>query len=410
MPRNLSINAYFCKRALKHRPRLRYAGQVFHTWHADLLSSARATLGHMPSRVPLNPEIQAEWREDGLIRQRVIFDVEDGLSAVAYVFRPEHATGKLPAILACHGHGPFGKEPVMGNRSTPQLAADIDNHNYDYGLQMAHAGFAVIAIDWRGFGERNDRKKPNWSDVDLQNAHKRDLCNLHYLRASILGTTVLGMDVHDGMCALDYLCQQDFIDPQRIGVMGLSFGGTMTTWMSICDPRVKAADIICYSDRFADFGMRDVNFCGSQVTPGLYELCDVPDLHGLIAPRPLLVEIGVYDECFKLDSAMSCFHEVEKIFDAAGVRDRLELDLFEGGHAWGGNKSIAFFRRWLGAGMIQMTTPPPKRKRTVWRDTRGVRPDPAALSAEEAAAFGVGGGGSSDESPKPEPERDGQDS
>ena len=351
MARNLSLNAHFRARAARHVPRLRYAGQEFGRWQSELLAAARDTLGRMPEKVPLNAEVQAEWREDGLIKQRVIFDVEQGLSAVAYVFRPENARGRLPAILACHGHGPFGKEPVMGNRATPQLAAEIVNHNYDYGLQMALAGFAVIAIDWRGFGERDDRRKPNFNDVDVQHpGMKRDLCNLHYLRATVLGTTVLGMDVHDGMRALDYLCQQDFVDADRIGVMGLSFGGCMATWMAICDPRIKAADVICYSDRFADFGMRDVNFCGSQITPGLYDLCDVPDLHGLIAPRALLVEIGSFDECFKIDSAMSCFREVEKIYSAAGVRDCLELDLFEGGHKWGGNKSLEFFREHLGGG------------------------------------------------------------
>ena len=90
--------------------------------------------------------------------------------------------------------------------------------------------------------------------------------------------------------------------------------------------------------------MRDINFCGSQITPGLYELCDVPDLHGLIAPRPLLVEIGVHDECFLVDSAMNCFREVEKIYTAAGVREKLELDLFEGGHKWSGRKTLAFFK------------------------------------------------------------------
>src|SRR5688500_1676870 len=107
MPRNLSINAYFRSRAAKHRPRLRYAGQDFSTWHAELRAAARATLGRMPARVPLNSEIEAEWVEDGLVKQRVLFDVEEGLSAVAYVFRPEFATGKLSAILACHGHGPY---------------------------------------------------------------------------------------------------------------------------------------------------------------------------------------------------------------------------------------------------------------------------------------------------------------
>ena len=137
------------------------------------------------------------------------------------------------------------------------------------------------------------------------------------------------------------------MDDSRIGAMGLSYGGTMTTWMSICDERIKAADIICYSDVFADFAMRDLQFCGAQVTPGLYELCDMPDLHGLIAPRPLLVEIGLHDTCFLVDSAMKCFREVEKIYAAAGASDKLELDLFEGGHRWGANKTADFFAKHL---------------------------------------------------------------
>ncbi|MBN1553778.1 MAG: prolyl oligopeptidase family serine peptidase [Phycisphaerae bacterium] len=348
MHRNLSVNAYFRHRAAKLTPQHRFAGSSqtdWRTWREQLYPKVIASLGRMPEKVPLNPEITAEWVEDGLCKQRVLLDVEDGLSAAALVFRPVDARGKLPAILACHGHGPHGKDSVMGNASSAERKAKIQANNYDYGLQMAKAGYAVIAIDWRGFGDRDDRRKPNANDIFWG----RDICDCHYVRATILGMTLLGMDVHDGTCALDYLCEQEFVDPSRIGVMGLSFGGTMTTWMSLCDERIRAADIICYSDRFADFGMRDSNFCGSQVAPGLYDLCDVPDLHGLIAPRPLLVEIGALDECFLVDSAMSCFREVEKIYAAAGAIDRLELDLFDGGHSWSGRKSFDFFAKYLGA-------------------------------------------------------------
>lgn len=348
MNRNLSINSLYHTLAAQHRPTHRFSATDepgWNVWKDELLPAVRQTLGRMPERVALNPEVIAEWREDGLIKQKVVFDVQPGLSAVAYVFRPEAAAGRLPAILCCHGHGDFGKEPVMGNASSTELAACIARHNYDYGLQMAKQGFVTIAIDWHGFGDRDDRRKPNFNAGMFS---QRDPCNLHYLRATILGMTVLGMNVHDGRRALDYLCDQPFVDPERLGVMGLSFGGTMAVWMSLCDERIKATDVLCYSDRFADFGMRDLNFCGSQITPGLFALCDLPDLQGLIAPRPLLVEIGVYDDCFRVDSAMSCYREVEKIYHAAGVADRLELDLFEGGHAWGANRSVGFFRRWLG--------------------------------------------------------------
>ena len=343
MFRNLSVERYFEQRAIEHTPRYRFAGSTkddWQKWHDELLPQVKATLGHMPDKVPLNPQILAEWESDGLIKQKVVFDVERGLSATAFVLRPADASSRLPGILACHGHGP-GKDPIAGI----QLQGDgtvVEETNY--GLRMAQAGYAVITIDWRGFGERDDRRSPHHHDVT---AGWRDLCNVHYLRATMLGQTVLGMDVHDGMAALDYLCEQPFVDPDRLGVMGLSFGGTMTTWLSICDERLKAADIICYSDRFADFAMRRGNTCGSQITPGLFELCDMPDLQGLTAPRPLLVEIGTSDICFAVDSAMSCYHEVEKIYAAAGVPDRLELDLFDGGHRWGANKSFDFFGKYL---------------------------------------------------------------
>lgn len=346
--RNFSPNQYWLNRARNHKPRFRFNGATradWEQWRQKLLPAVKASLGTPPEKVPLNPEITAEWRADGLIKQRVVIDVEEGLSAAAYLFRPENATGRLPAILCCHGHGPHGKDSVMGNASTPDREARIKPLNYDYGLQMAKAGYVTIAIDLRGFGERDDRTKPNHHDI----MRGRDPCNILYLFSTLMGATQLGQNIHDNSRAIDYLCEQPFVDPQRIGVMGLSQGGTSTTWMSLCDERIKATDILCYSDRFADFGYRDANFCGSQIAPGLFALCDVPDLQGLTAPRPLLVEIGTYDDCFNLDSAMSCFKEVEKIYAAAGARDRLELDLFEGGHAWGANRSRAFFARYLGA-------------------------------------------------------------
>ena len=346
MNRNLSVGLHFVKIAAENPPEYRFAGSTRDDWKAwrdALLPKVKASLGKMPGKVPLNPETLAEWTEDGLVKQRIVFDVEDGLSAVAYVYRPENARGRLPGILACHGHGPFGKEAVMGNRTDAAIVANVEAHNYDYGYQMAKAGFAVIAIDWRGFGERNERGRIHHRDV----VGSRDICNVYFLMAAMLGQTLLGLDVHDGMRALDYLCAQDFVDPDRIGVMGLSFGGTMTTWMSICDERVRAADIICYSDRFDEFAIRDANFCGSQITPGLRALCDLPDLHGLIAPRPLLVEIGTHDTCFHADAALSCYREVEKIYAAADASEDLELDFFEGPHSWGANKSVDFFRKHL---------------------------------------------------------------
>jgi hypothetical protein len=334
--------------ALRHRPSHRFTARTadeFRVWQAEALPLVLATLGDFPPRVPLNPRLLTEWEQDEIVTQRWIIDVQEDLSAICLIACPrELPPGKrLPAILCWHGHGAFGKDPVMGIDGSPEQREEIRRHNYDYGRQMARRGFVTVAIDWIGAGERNDSHKPNWRNQ----AAGRDWCDIYYLHATMLGMTSLSINLTHGMAATDFACTLPFVDPLRLGVMGLSGGGTMSLWSALCDTRFKAVEIICYSDLWAYFGMRDANYCGMQVAPGLFKLVDVPDLQGLLAPRPLLVDIAVHDACFVIDTAMACFAQVQHIYETAGVKDRLELDLFPGEHGWGDHRSEGFFRTYL---------------------------------------------------------------
>jgi len=346
--RNLSPQDMFVKLAQEHTPQCKFKARnwdEFNRWKVDALKKVIATLGDFPERVPLNSQLMAEWEHDGLIKQRWIIDVGKHISAMFLCNKPKDIPRgeQRPAILCCHGHGTLGKEPVMGNDTSPELRSQIDQLNYSYGHQMAKLGYVTFAIDWIGFGERNDSSKPNWRN----NNWNRDWCNLYYLHATMLGMTSLSINVAHGMAATDFAGTLPEVDPARLGVMGLSGGGTMTLWMTLCDERFKASEIICYSDLWQYFGFRDLNYCGMQVAPGLYKLVDLSDLQGLIAPRPLLVDVGANDTCFRVDTAMLCFNEVKAIYETAGAGDKLELDLHPGEHAWGGNKSAAFFGKYL---------------------------------------------------------------
>jgi dienelactone hydrolase len=335
---------YFNKRCAQITPRLAFGGKTredWRTWRRRLLVELRRLLGEMPKPVPLRPEVVWETCEDGLVKQRVIFDTEQHMSVPGLLYMPEDrpARKRLPAILCCHGHGPYGKDGPMGVRlNSPQRQSSIAAHNYDYGLQMARHGYVTFAVDWRVFGERRDGMDPYPG---------RDPCNVHFVRGQLLGINLLALNIWDGLRAIDYLSARREIDPKRIGCMGLSFGGTMTTWLSLLDRRIRAADIICYSDTFPRFGIARANFCGSQMLPGLYRLCDVGDLAGLIAPKPLLLEIGLYDSCFRYEDAVVARDKVRRIYDAAGAIDRLEVDEFPGEHSFSGRKAFDFFDRWL---------------------------------------------------------------
>jgi hypothetical protein len=316
-------------------------------WRVQALPEVIATLGSTPAAVPPNPELVAEWQRDDVVTQRWLLDVSQDLAAYAYVNRPAGlaADERRAAILCWHGHSHGGKEVVMGNDSSPALRdADRDTRT-SYGRRMAEAGFVTFGIDWMGYGDQDDSAKPHHHHL----SGGRDWCNLYYLQATMLGMTPLGINLAHGRSLVDFVATLPFVDSARLGVMGLSGGGTMTLWSALTDERLMAAEIICYSDLFAHFGFRDLNYCGSQITPGLYTLVDLPDLQGLLAPRPLLVDIGAFDQCFRIESAMACHSRVAEIYTAAGAADRLELDLFPGGHGWSGAKSVAFFSRHLAA-------------------------------------------------------------
>jgi dienelactone hydrolase len=346
--RNVSPQRMFSQWALDHTPSHHFAenpDRDFAEWKAETLPLVLATLGDAPQPVPANAELTAEWEEGGLLKQRWLMDVDRHLSTSLLVNRPLDApkNAKLPTLLCWSGHGNYGKESVMGNDSSPARKAEIVQNNYDYGRQMAKKGYVTYSIDWMGMGEMNDRGKPSF----VHSGEGKDPCDLYYLHATMLGMTPLSINLAHGRLATDFVCGLPFVDPARLGVMGLSGGGTMTLWTALTDPRFRAAEIACFSDLWAAFGFRDAFYCGMQIAPGLYKLVDLPDLHGLIAPNPLLVDIGAYDTCFYVETAMKSHKQVEAIYAAAGAADRLELDFFAGEHAWGGNKSEAFFAKHL---------------------------------------------------------------
>lgn len=317
----------------------------FGAWHREFKAALEQHLGPTPEPVPLNPEVTSSEDLGSYTREHVIFDSEAYAAVPAWVLTPKSATPDHPApgMLCLHGHGFDGKDNLVGaKRGQPDFRPD---HRYNLlAVRLVNEGYVCICPDWRGFGERMDTDQ--WV-----RRPSRDGCNVMYLAGGYLGFHALRLDIFDGQRTIDYLHTRPEVDPTRLGAAGLSFGGTMTTYLSALDERITCAAILCYLSTLQD-GLERGNFCGSQYMPQLGALADIPDVAGLIAPRPMLAEIGERDLCFLIDDAQAACDHVQTIYDAAGVPDHFAVDRFDGEHEFHGVDSVAWLNRWLRPGAV----------------------------------------------------------
>ncbi|MCM8810411.1 MAG: alpha/beta hydrolase family protein [Candidatus Omnitrophica bacterium] len=311
----------------------------FYSWKKQLINKIKELLGPFPEPSDLKPEKLSEEEKEKYIREKWIIQTEKDCFMPLYILIPKGNKKKYPAILCCHGHGPYGKDPVAGvHNNNPNIISNIKIHNYNYGEQMAENGFVTIVPDWRSFGER----------IGYYNIYQpRDICNIHFLQHLICGRTLLGANIFDGMRAIDFLLTRDYVDKDNIGCMGLSFGGTMTTYLTLLDDRIKAGDIICYATTTLHYAIERPNFCGSQIVPFLYKYADVGDVIAAICPKPLLIESGANDTCFWIHSAKKAHEKVIKAYKIANASENLWIEIFAGEHAFSGNLAFKFFNKFL---------------------------------------------------------------
>ena len=284
----------------------------------------------------MEAEVESSVEDNDLVRERVVFNTEEFMSVPCQVLRPRgmKPDRSNPAILCSHGHGAYGKDAVAGIRSSAARQANIAELNYDYGLQMAKAGYLTLSPDLRGFGERRDGLDP---------FPGRDPCNVNYVRGTMMDRWPLTLNIWDMKCCIDYLETRPEVDPGRIGMMGLSQGGTMTTWTAAAEPRIAAADIMGYVNPWKGFAIDRMNVCGSQVVPRIFAWFDTDDIAGLIAPRPLMLDMGVYDDCFFIHDLLKGYQGVKRIYEAAGVPERLWTHIHPHGHSFGGVERASEF-------------------------------------------------------------------
>jgi dienelactone hydrolase len=295
----------------------------FEAWRGRCRARLDELLGPMPSPVPLDLETTEVVVGEGYTRARVVFDTEAAMSVPAYLLVPDGRASAGSAVLAVHGHGP-GKGVVVG-------LDDTESPNGDYAVQLVRRGHVVLAPDLRCFGERQD-----WNPPDHYG------CDTNLVHAVMAGINPLAQNLWDLSRCLDVLAGHPLVDPARMGVAGLSYGGTMALFLAATDERVAAAVVSGYFSSWAESHKMPWNMCGSQVMPGMLGRLEHADLGALAAPRPLLIESGRDDDLFPVPVAEAAVAELRQVYRLLGASDALVHDVFDGGHQWHGTVALDF--------------------------------------------------------------------
>jgi cephalosporin-C deacetylase-like acetyl esterase len=292
-------------------------------------------IGGLPAeRTPLNARVTGEVVRDGYVIRKVIFESLPEFYVTANLYVPTVGKGSYPAILSPCGHSKNGKD------------YEVYQHLY---IGLVKRGYVVLTYDPQGQGERIDY----W---DFLSSGRRFEFNQHGMagiQEYLVGQNLARYFIWDGIRALDYLTTLPEVDASRIGVTGSSGGGTLTTYISMLDPRVKAASIVTFITSIPKKIENRANDSESDPEQDIAGLLgagiDHTEFLGMIAPRPVMIGSAMHD-FFPIEGTRKTFAEAQLIYKKLGVPDHIKMVAFDHKHMYSQplrESTYAWFDRWL---------------------------------------------------------------
>lgn len=268
---------------------------------------------------PLNVQIEWEEQKEGYKLVRFTFESEVGEIVPCYLLVPDTGKEKYPVAITLHGHSTgfhtcIGETKYEGDeKNLPRVAL---------ALQAVRNGFAALAIEQRGMGERRSPRSYGKNNEYYPRPHA---CAFPSLTAITLGRTILAERVWDVSKAIDAITAHfPVCDMDKILITGNSGGGTASYYAACFDERIKLSVPSCSFSPYKT-SILDIEHCACNYIPFAYKYFDMQDLACMIAPRELVVVTGQKDDIFPIEGVRRGFETVRKIYAASGVDHKCRL-------------------------------------------------------------------------------------
>jgi len=277
-------------------------------------------LGFSPPEAPVSFVTHNVVEEQGYRRTLIHYTSQEGDQIPAFLLLPD-GDGPFTAVLIHHQHHGqrhFGKSEICGL---------VGDSLQAFGPALARQGIVVLAPDSICFEDRRSNRTGTEADeaADLEQ-HFNAMC-YRLLR----GDTLIRKVLSDSACGISLLRSHPLVDPDRVGIMGHSYGGNTVLFHAALDERIRFA---CSSGSACTYQHKMAYQTGiemAEVIPGFVRHYDIQDLVSCMAPRQVLL-VSATDDVFSQD-ADKIVATARRAYTAMDMAENLEHYRYQGGHA-----------------------------------------------------------------------------
>ena len=253
---------------------------------------------------------------------RATIPVLPGVHSEGIYIVPTSARGRTPLIISMHGGG-----------GSPEVALFNGGANYhDMVRGAVKRGYLVYAPQHLFRAE------------DYPQDIRRQIDD----RMRLIGTIITAVEIAKITFAIDELVKRPEVDPNRIGMVGLSYGGYYAQVTPAIDTRIRVSVSSCY------FGVQEGRYEQEELSVpsdfrfmNRFTLFNDADLVSLICPRAHQIQAGSRDNASHRETGKLLAPRAAGFYKKLGHADRFEHVVFEGGHEFHDASAWAFVDKHL---------------------------------------------------------------
>lgn len=249
-------------------------------------------------------------QKEGYRIEKLYYESLPGLYVPANLYIPDGINKPVPAILYVCGH------------------SHTQKHHYQaHAKNFAQNGFVCLIIETIQRGE-------------VKGEHLGQESNGWFQWYS-MGYNPGGVEMWNGIRGLDLLSEMPEVDKDKLGVTGISGGGSQSWYLPAIDKRVKAAAAVAGAGSLeGQITQKTIDdHCDCMMPINTYGI-DFSDIGALIAPRPFMIAQTNRDLYYSLESVQTLFKKIKPIYAYYGKSENLIFKEADGPHSYGSNEEL----------------------------------------------------------------------